>query len=95
MVVAYKMSMLSHFIAKLLVKTKYVALPNLIAQEEIVPELIQNKATPELIAEKMLRFLVDLGYRDIIEDKFTEMHKLILKDTHHLSASAVISVLNK
>jgi lipid-A-disaccharide synthase len=95
MVVAYKMSALAYFIAKLLVKTKYIALPNLIAQEEIVPEMIQDKAKPNLIAEKMLRFLVDLGYRDVIEDKFTEMHKYILKDTHHLAASAVLDVLNK
>ncbi len=95
MVVAYKMSMLAYFIAKLLVKSKYIALPNLIAQEEIVPEMIQDKAKPTLIAEKMLRYLIDLGYRDVIEDKFIEMHKFILKDTHHLAASAVMSVLNK
>ncbi len=95
MVVAYKMSAVTFLIAKLLVKTKFVALPNLIAQEEIVPEMIQGKAQPLLIAEKMLRFLVDLGYRDVIEEKFTEMHKFILKDTHHLAASSVISVLNK
>lgn len=95
MVVAYKMSALSYFVAKLLLKTKYIALPNLIAQEEIIPEMIQNKAKPSLIAEKMLRYLIDLGYRDIIEDKFMEMHKFILKDTHHLAASAVMSVLTK
>lgn len=95
MVVAYKMSMFAYFIAKLLVKTKYIALPNLIAQEEIVPEMIQDKAKPKLIAEKMLRYLIDLGYRDVIEDKFIEMHKFILKDTHHLAAAAVTSVLKK
>lgn len=95
MVVAYKMSTLTYFIAKLLVKIKHVALPNLIAQEEIVPELIQGEAKPKNIAEKLLRFLVDLGYRDVIEEKFIEMHKFILKDTHHLAASSVVSVLNK
>lgn len=94
MVVAYKMSPLSYFIAKMLIKIKHIALPNLIAQEEIIPELIQSKAKPNLIAEKMLRFLVDLGYRDVIEDKFTQLHKLILKDTHHLASTAVVSILN-
>ncbi len=51
-IVIYKTSRLSFFIAKLLVKVKYISLVNLIMEKEIVPELIQNDFTFERLQEK-------------------------------------------
>ena len=53
MLVAYKMAPATHWLAKRLVKTQWISLPNLIAQESVVPELIQHAATPEAIAEQL------------------------------------------
>lgn len=57
MIIVYKMSSLSFFMAKIFVKLKHVGLPNLIAGEEVVPELLQNDATPQKIAQKALRMI--------------------------------------
>ncbi|WP_456395521.1 lipid-A-disaccharide synthase [Desulfurobacterium sp.] len=53
-VIIYKLHPLTFTIAKRLVKTKYVSLPNIIAGEEIVPELIQKDATPPKIEEALM-----------------------------------------
>ncbi len=47
MVVCYRASFLSYFIAKPFIKVKYISLVNLVAGKEIVPELLQQKATPQ------------------------------------------------
>jgi lipid-A-disaccharide synthase len=59
MVVLYKMSTLSYFLAKRLVKVKYASPVNLIAGREVVPELLQDKAEPENIAGTILEILSD------------------------------------
>ena len=51
MVVVYRLSWLSWFIARLLVRVKFVSLVNLLAGRVLVPELLQRRCTPELIAE--------------------------------------------
>jgi lipid-A-disaccharide synthase len=53
MVVSYKVSPMTYFIGKRLVNVKYTSLVNLVADREVVPELIQDDATPENIANTM------------------------------------------
>jgi len=57
MVVTYQLSKLTYWIAKLLVNVEHVALPNLLAQQRIVPELIQMQATPETLSREILNWL--------------------------------------
>lgn len=57
MVIIYKMSPITYFLAKIFVRVKYAGLANIIAGREIVPELIQNNATPEKISEKVISLL--------------------------------------
>lgn len=59
MVVVYKTNWLTWFLGKLLVKLDCYSLPNIIAGEKIVPEMFQNKATPELIFEEVDNLLRD------------------------------------
>ncbi|MDY0221038.1 MAG: lipid-A-disaccharide synthase [Desulfobacterium sp.] len=57
MIIVYRLSKLSYLIARTFVRLKHVGLANIIAKEEIVPELLQDDATPEKIALKVLSLL--------------------------------------
>ncbi len=59
MVVAYRMAALSWWLVSRLATTKYVALPNVLAGAPVVPELLQDAATPEAMAEAVGELLFD------------------------------------
>lgn len=64
MIVVNRVSDLSYYTGRHLIKVTHVGLPNLIAGRGIVPELLQHDATPERIAAKALEFLQDPGRLD-------------------------------
>ena len=57
MIIVYRLSKLSYLIARTFVRLKHVGLANIIAKEEIVPELLQDDATAENIARRALSLL--------------------------------------
>jgi lipid-A-disaccharide synthase len=59
MVVVYRISPISYWIAKMVVKVPYISLVNLVAGEEVVPELIQHEVVPERLAQEALSLLDD------------------------------------
>jgi lipid-A-disaccharide synthase len=60
MVVLYKLSAVSHRIARILVRgVSHISLPNIVAGREVVPEFIQTQATPDAVAGAALRILED------------------------------------
>jgi lipid-A-disaccharide synthase len=59
MVIVYKVSPLSYFIGKRIIKVGHIGLANLIAGKTIVPELIQDEANPERIATEVIHILSD------------------------------------
>ncbi|HNP60142.1 MAG TPA: lipid-A-disaccharide synthase [Nitrospirales bacterium] len=59
MVVVYRASPLTYHIGKCLVKIPYISLVNILAGQEIVPELIQDRMTPDRIAHEALKILQD------------------------------------
>ena len=56
-VVLYKFAPLNFFIGKLLVDIKFFSLPNILADEKILPELLQDEVTPEKISAEVLKIL--------------------------------------
>ncbi|NPA52285.1 MAG: lipid-A-disaccharide synthase [Aquificae bacterium] len=58
-IVVYKVSPLTYMLGKMLIKIPYISLPNIIAQEEIVKELIQDKCTPINLANWSLKYIFD------------------------------------
>lgn len=56
-IVFYRLSWLTYWIAKCIIKVKYIAMPNLLLNRLVYPELIQSQATPDRISEKALQFL--------------------------------------
>ncbi|WP_439235092.1 lipid-A-disaccharide synthase [Lonepinella koalarum] len=97
MVVGYRMKSLTYFLAKRLVKTPYISLPNLLANEMLVPEMIQQDCTPEKLAEKLAVYFEQsesaVQYRQVLIQRFTELHKLIQCDADSQAAQAVMDVL--
>lgn len=56
-VVLYKMAPINYLIGRLLVNIKYFSLPNILADEKILPELLQNEVTPEKISSEVIKIL--------------------------------------
>ena len=67
-VVLYKTSPLTHALVRRLVKVPYLAMPNLLAGEELFPEFIQSAANADNLAEASLRLLRDRSERTRILD---------------------------
>lgn len=57
MVIFYRMAPLTYWLARRLVRVPWVGLPNIVAGREVVPELIQDQARPETLAEAALALL--------------------------------------
>lgn len=89
MLVAYKMAPMTHWLAKRMVKTRWVSLPNLIAQETLVPELIQDAASPEAIAEQLGDMLADDTSRHALETRFAAMHATLQRNASRRAAEAI------
>ena len=75
MVVSYKLGALSYAIASRLVSTPYIALPNILAGRELVPELIQDAATPAALAQALLSQLDETTIASDRKGVFAEMHQ--------------------
>ena len=92
MVVAYKLAPLSHWLLKKMVKSPYISLPNLLAAEMLVPEFIQDAATPEALGEAVLTQLRD-GSKQT--ERFAELHQSLRCDASQRAAQAVLQLLGR
>ena len=99
MVVGYRMKPFTYFLAKRLVKTKYVSLPNLLADEMLVPELIQEDCNPAKLAEKLSLYLSEdksaVQNRHVLLQRFAELHQRIQCNADQQAAQAVIDLLER
>lgn len=92
MVVAYKLAPLSHWLLKKMVKSPYISLPNLLAAEMLVPEFIQDAATPEALGEAVLTQLRD-GSKQT--ERFAELHQSLRCDASQRAAQGVLQLLGR
>lgn len=88
MVVAYKVSRFSAAIARRMLKVKMYSLPNLLAQREIVKELIQEDCTPINMCAECIRLLTSNNI--LMRKEFTNIHRRIRTNTDELAAQAVL-----
>ncbi len=75
-VIVYRVSPLTYMIARLLAETKYIGMVNVLADKEIVPELLQNEFTVSSITDHAVRLLQDHDYRGTM---ISELKKIGLK----------------
>jgi len=90
MVVAYKLSNLTYRIARRLVKSPWFALPNLLASRALVPELIQDAATPEALANQLLPLLDNPSPQT---EAFAQIAKTLQQNASERAADAVLQLL--
>ena len=93
MVIAYRMMEASWQVLRHMGYQPWVGLPNILAREFVVPELLQRAATPQAIADALSRQLDDANLRARLADRFTLMHHDLLRNTAALSAEAVLDVM--
>ncbi len=92
MVVAYRLAPLTFWILKRMVKSPYISLPNLLAQRLLVPELLQDDATPEALA-LTLSPLIDGGEEQTTG--FDQIHRTLRRDASNQAADAVLNLIGK
>lgn len=93
MIITYRMSRLSWFVLKRMQYLPYVGLPNVLAKRFIVPELLQDDATPEKITETMREMLTDKARLKDIKETFTNIHRTLKQNAAKQAADIVLSYL--
>ena len=97
MVIAYHMGWLSWQIMRRKQLQPWVGLPNILCSDFVVPELLQNAATPQALAKEVMRWL-DAKHAApekivALEQKFAALHAQLQRDTPQIAAHAIQQVL--
>jgi lipid-A-disaccharide synthase len=93
MVIAYRMARGSYHLMRRMGYLPYVGLPNILAGRFVVPEFIQDDATPENLAQAFANLVTDAGVCERLAEIFTEMHHVLRQNTAEKAAGAIISCL--
>ena len=91
MVVAYKVKPITAWLMKRLLKTPYVSLPNILANRELVPELLQEDCTPERLSQAVMQ-VFEQDNTDLLVE-FDRMHQWIRCDADTQAANAVLKLI--
>jgi len=93
MVIAYRMAELEWQILRHFNYQPWIGMPNILAREFLVPELLQNAANSEALAQAMWKQLSDAPHRQRLVERFTDMHHSLLRNSAVESAAAVLKVI--
>ena len=94
-VIVYRVSPLTYMIARLLAGTKYIGMVNVLADKEIVPELLQNKFTVSSITDYAVRLLQDNDYRGTMIDELKKIgHQLGEPGAYRRAAKCIEYFIN-
>jgi lipid-A-disaccharide synthase len=94
MVITYKVGRLNYWLMKRMAYLPYVGLPNVLAGRLVVPELLQEKATAENLAEELLKLYADKDNALAVEEAFTEIHWQLRQNNAEKAARAVLQCLS-
>lgn len=94
-VVAYKMSPITYQIAKRVVKVKYIALPNILADKPLMPEYIQKDVDPQKMGEALWERLVNNTLNQKTIEAFEILHQCLRKKAGQSAAKAIESLIKE
>ena len=95
MVITYIVGGFSYWLMKKLSYLPYVGLPNVLAGRFLVPELIQDAATPEALAAAVMALLDDAEQRRAMIEEFQQMHQSLRQDNAAKAADAVLQTVGR
>ena len=95
MVIAYKVMRASWEIMRHMGYQPWIGLPNILAREFLVPELLQHAATPEALADAVWTQLHDTAGRERLAARFLDMHQSLLRNSAQESAAAVLRIIGR
>lgn len=93
MVIAYKVMRASWEIMRHMGYQPWIGLPNILAREFLVPELLQHAAAPQALADGVWQQLTDAPGRLRLVQRFTDMHHSLLRNSAQESAAAVMRII--
>jgi len=94
MVITYRMPRLSAWIMKGKNYLPYVGLPNILANQWVVPEILLDDATPENLAQALVNQLQDKEVRNRLERCFLGLHRSLRQDTAARAVDAILPLLS-
>jgi len=96
MVVGYKVAPMTYRMVKGLgmLKVDHYALPNVLAGEELVPELMQHDCTPEQLSAAVLHWLHDPAAGAALQPRFLALHEELRRDASSQAARAVVELVS-
>ncbi len=95
MVIGYRMAALSWQLMKRMAYQPWVGLPNILARDFVVPELIQDRCTPGALADAVLGWLDDPAKAQTVAARFTDLHHLLRRDTARRATDAIAQVVGE
>ena len=91
MVISYKISPLTYAYVRPQIKVPHVGLPNILLNKEVVPELMQDMAKPEFVAQAVLQWYESPDRMASVHADFNLLHQELRRNTAVLSAEAVLA----
>lgn len=89
MVIAYNMNWLSWQLMRRKKLQPWVGLPNILCGDFVVPELLQEQATPDAMAREVLAWLDSPQRIQVVQQRFTDLHAALIRDTVGLSVGVI------
>jgi lipid-A-disaccharide synthase len=93
MVIAYRQSPITWALMKPMLYLPYVGMPNILAGERLVPELLQDDASPANLAGALLTLLRDTASQKRQVERFREFHEVLRQNNAEKAADAVLAFL--
>ena len=95
MVIAYNMNWLSWQLMRRQRLQPWVGLPNILLQDRVVPELLQDQATPQAMAQDLMHWLDSPQQVADLQQRFEQLHHTLTRDTPTLVTDAIQEVLDR
>jgi lipid-A-disaccharide synthase len=95
MVISYRVPRISAWIMRRKGYLRYVGLPNILAGEFVVPEFLQDDATPENLAQALCNLIQDKEVRRRLEERFLDIHRSLRQGTAQRAVDAIMPLLGQ
>jgi len=95
MIVAYRMAPFSYAIISRMLKSRYISLPNLLADKAFVPEFLQEAANPEALFSEIDKLLTQSESREAVISTWESIHQSLRRNASDTAAKAVLALCQK